>query len=367
VEIRRKISIALSASGLAGAVLFSTGLHAQTFETLKASDCLTSVSGLFTTGGQYVDPNNGVLNNSWSMLVRWQGSTFVNNTVSYAVGAYTGFYPPSPAATWQRGVQPESSYYGTPAVQLNCTTDGMFINTWWVPHQIVVGGGYNDMFGYQWASGYEPRPFYTYVGYTYTPTDLIVQSNIAVTEYGPYTPNGSTQCSPSTQCAHGQVSIFAYVIDKAHPLLHPIAIVMQTHDDQSATNPGSIGCDYPTGVWFASLDAQTPNAYHTVDPYSTPSQKITAFQNASAPWQFYRMRISPTNMANIASAINASALNCPAKGYSTFASDYVLKYAGVIEEAALFGDINTNTLNNPNIAQVSLAAKFDGVSMYRRY
>lgn len=35
----------------------------------------------------------------------------------------------------------------------------MLINTWSIPHRQVVGGGYNDMFGYQWGVGSEPNAF----------------------------------------------------------------------------------------------------------------------------------------------------------------------------------------------------------------
>ena len=45
--------------------LLSTGLvFAQTFVTIKDPECLSNVGPVFTTGGQYVDPNNGVPDNS---------------------------------------------------------------------------------------------------------------------------------------------------------------------------------------------------------------------------------------------------------------------------------------------------------------
>lgn len=218
------------------------------------------------------------------------------------------------------------------------------------------------MFGYQWGSGQEPRPFYTFVAGQLIQTDLVVQSVIASTLYGPYTPSGPNR-------AFGQIALFAYLIDTTHPNLHPIALVAQTHDSQNANNYGFISCDYPTGVWFASGDTTNSTAYMTQDPYSANSKLLTAVHNPSALAEFYWMRISNANMTNIANAINSSPLGgvCPARGYSTNPYDYVLKYGGIITEVFIEGDVTSSTLNDPSIAQVSLGLNFSGVSMYRRY
>ena len=154
---------------VSGAVLSSSGhVSAQTFVPIKEPDCLSNVSPLFTTGGQYIDANNGVPDNSWSILARWQGSDFVQNPVVYDISDFTrmNYSDTGPWAApavgsvsnWQRGVQPESAVAATPGVQLYCNMMGMLINTWWVPHRYIEGGGYNDMFGYSWSTTGTPAP-----------------------------------------------------------------------------------------------------------------------------------------------------------------------------------------------------------------
>lgn len=310
------------------------------------------------------------------MLVRWQGSGFVSNAVSYNVSDYTAydFTNTSPftgptvgsLSTWQRGVQPESDYYGTPAVQLYCNGGGMFINTWWVPHQVVVGGGYNDMFGYQWVTNTEPPAFYTILG-TVIPTSLIVQANIAVPLYEPYVPTGSSSVP------NGQVSLFAYVKDSSHPSNPPIALVAYTHTSgsiASVDNPGYVSCDYsPGGVYFASGSTTFTTSYMTHDSASTNAQQISYSYNPSASALFYRMQVTPTNMSNIVSVINAGISGCSGlpTNYSTDPTDYVVKYAGIIAEPTISNDVNSSTLNDSSITQVSEGVNFYNLGIYKKY
>ena len=66
--------------------VYSVSVKAQTFSLLLPSNqvnCSTA-STQFTTGQQYVDPNNGVPYDSWSMLVRWQGTSIPGPTQWYS-------------------------------------------------------------------------------------------------------------------------------------------------------------------------------------------------------------------------------------------------------------------------------------------
>jgi hypothetical protein len=72
------------------AVLFQ--IASAQFVTLKDATCVTgSTFTGWTVGGQYLDPNNGVLQDQWSMLAWWQGDSFVANSVVYDIGKFTAF------------------------------------------------------------------------------------------------------------------------------------------------------------------------------------------------------------------------------------------------------------------------------------
>jgi hypothetical protein len=363
-------------------VLFSSStLFAETYVTLKDPECLTNVSPLFTTGGQYLDPNNGVLENSWSMLVRWQGNDFVQNSVSYDLSRFTRmdyantgiFTPQAPPvgsiSNWQRGIQPESAN-GTPGVQLYCNMMGMLVNTWGVPHREILGGGYNSMFGYSWSSSTAPEAFVmrNVFGSVIRETDLLVQADIAVPWLYTYkNPNNSaTRNEPASQ-----VSLFAYIVDISNPNLHPIALIGLTHDKLIGNlgNSEFVACDYANGVYFASSNPATSLNFFTRDPYSAYPQLMTDRDNANEPYQFFRMRVTPNNFRNIINAINSYGSGCPTAGYSTDISHYRIKYAGVIPELTIydgrFGSLTT--LSDFDKDQISIGVKAKDVGIYRRY
>lgn len=362
---------------------FSINAHSvPMFQALKDPECLTNVSSKFTVGGQYVDPGNGVLNNSYSMLVRWQGDNFVSNSVAYNVSNYTGFSfnHTSPFTTpyvgsisnWQRGVKPEDTN-GSPAVQLYCNGGGMLINTWSIPHRQVVGGGYNDMFGYQWGVGSEPNAFRitNAYGQTIRNTDLIVQANIAVPEIYTYSGSVNTSIQPYPTPMQ-QVSLYAYVVDTSHPSLPPIALVEFTHDRGAATPANVISCDYKQGVWFSSGNTTYSSKYFTHDSASNNAILLPASKfSPSDPALFFRMRITPGNFIATVTDINAStSTDCPARGYSTNPDNYILKYAGVIAELTVFDQrygpyIGTPTAPDYSKDQGSMGINFYNLGIYR--
>src|SRR6185503_1403837 len=93
-------------------LVISKILKAEDFKLLKQQTCSDEVS--YTIGEQYIDQGNGVPDNQWSMLTRWQG------------------------------IKSHQSF-------IYCDGGEININTWQFPHRDVFGGGYNDMYGYSWS------------------------------------------------------------------------------------------------------------------------------------------------------------------------------------------------------------------------
>lgn len=366
---------------------------ADTPQAVKDPECLRNVSNLFTVGGQYVDPNNGVLNNSYSMLSRWQGSSFNLNAVNYDLSQYTAFgysstvgsvygAPPTvtPVSQWQRGVQPESAGAATPGVQLYCNGGGMLINTWQVPHVAITGGGYNDMFGYQWGDGFEPYAFEhtdgsgTILG----ASQLMLQANLDVHAFYGY--RGTSEPRPERRDPDGQVSLFAYIIDMNRPNLHAIAVVVNAYDSSAAAfaSPGDadgyVRWDYASGVAFASATFNKSTAYTTTDPVSSISVKIPypTYTNPSSSAPFFRIRITPANWLRAITDINkqiCGAADCGTSGYTASIDlrSYRIKYAGIIGEVSLANNDNDGTVNNESYDQASIGINFHDFGIYRAY
>jgi hypothetical protein len=359
---------------------------AQSFIPLTPTQCPQSSSNLFTTGGQYIgpdgnlNPNNGVLQNSWSMLMRWQGNML--NPVAYDPSQYTGLLTATPHTSYQRGYQPESAVAVTPVTQLQCFDAGMILNSWQAPHVAVEGGGWNDMYGYAWGPSARPYAFQTLgtLG-SWKPADLVLQGSIAVPDFVAYVvhPDGSWTIPPDpTTAGTGQLELFAYLEDAAHPTLHPIAMLTGVYiqgwagcdDPQNDRHHGTLGRDYPNGVWFSasgtcSTDTQTADA-------------VTA-QTTGATFgdlRFYRAHFTPDNWRALITRINRyqctagvdhscaceSTHDCPATGYSMNPADYRLQYMGVIAETDLIGDSGAGT-DIPN-RQVGMSAHMKNVAAF---
>ncbi|MCP3062918.1 hypothetical protein LXT21_29445 [Myxococcus sp. K38C18041901] len=345
-------------------VLLTTGsASAADFHPMTPTVCHTQVAPLFTTGGQYLDPNNGVRQDAWSMLMRWQGN-IASTPVSYNVGTFTGLSVPSPFSSWQRGQQPESAS-GTPAAQVYCYDAGMLLNSWTSPKTHVEGGGYNDMFGYAWSPANRPRPFSLFTtrnGVLGTwPTEFVLQGNMTVplvtgwnTSDGGATWNGLSNPGPGDILNSGaaQLSMFAYLRDTAHPNLRPIGVLGGVYANNVPASPcpangrGNVGFDYPNGAWF------TGNALCNTDLSTVRYTGATTTHSQFSDLRFFRVHYTRQNLINLVQRINnqqcasdaagnllANSCNCPTPGvscpptgYSTNPDDYVVEYTGVLAE-----------------------------------
>jgi hypothetical protein len=355
-----KLRGALVAASLAAGICNAgyQGTFSGTAEAIADPYCYAaSFYPWFTTGGQYVEPNNGVVNGVHSMLARWQGDDILANYVSYDMGRWTGVHVNN-----QRGYQPENAASATPGAAVSCYNFGMLLNSRWNPHRPVVGGGYNDMYGYSWAGGSRTRPFVK----DGQPTHLMLQGNVGVSTYAPVNTSGVSDPS----AASGQVGFFAYLRDTTHPSLPPIAILAMTHLNGtvgSTWGAGDAAFDYTNydttraataypnwlagqtgdGVWFGAgpIMATAGNQSAFVSTYYTEGQ-TTGFGpmdlNGSPPMPFFRAHIRPQDWVNLVTAIQShpcvAPRGCPPRGYSLNAADYELEYAGLIAETTLIRD-----------------------------
>jgi hypothetical protein len=415
-------------TAISGAALFAAVVShadAATFETIKDPICITSP--LFQTqwsvGEQYRDGNNGIVPDKWFMLARWQGPGFMDDSVNYDIGAYTNLH-----GAWQKGAQPEDPN-GSPGVQLNCYDVGMLINSWGSAHRPIVGGGFNDMWGYAFSAPNQVSPF-TKSGLA---TDLVLQSNIAVPIFSAVHNRVNEAGQPYV--ISGQVTFFAYLHDTTNPSYPPIAVIAATHMSNlynpndgeagrlAALAHGGVAVDYGenatayardhypnwfapgqtgSGIWYAgaALSRQNDQRYVSVGyTEATLDDNMPVHSDVTGtPMPFYRAHITPENMRHIAEDINAAVAcsGCPPRppgnpngnpgNYSTDPNNWVLEYAGVIAENALVSEdpgqpnpnydvsasswtgLNTTPRYHDNSRdQVAMAVHLSGVGIYRYY
>ena len=284
----------------------------------------------YSVGGQYLAPDNGLLYNTHFMLVRWQG---------------------------------DDRFRG---VSVQCYDFGMSIDTHGIAHRPIVGGGYNDMFGYAWREGFRPRPFVA----NGMPTHLVLQANIGVSRWLPVNPDGSSNAANTSADA----CFFAYLRDArpGHEALHPIAILACTH---YAGTPivhtdaaPAAAFDYPDGVWFgAGIISDDPaNNLPFVSTYYTgaSSRGLAPFDSqGDPPMPFYRAHVRPEDWVALVEAIESHdcATGCPARGYSRDPADYELEYAGFMAESAMRND----AFGGAPAPQTVFSVRGSGFGVYR--
>jgi hypothetical protein len=392
----------------------ATNAAADTWTPLTPTTCPSSSTGLFTTGQQYIDSANGVLQDSWSMLVRWQdpqktiGPThWIADSVAYDLGAYTTYAPPGVAATWQRGYQPESGLNATPGVQLNCFDAGMVINTWYTPHGgdpfgatatersgVVDGGQFNDMYGYAWSAPNRPYAFRQRVRGNWAASDLVLQGLLAVPAVQTFDGSlvgGAWSFAPvadindlDTFSGSAQLDFFAYIEDTTHPGLNPIALIAQVYGNGPASffscpaaGVGLVRKDYAEGVWYGA----TPLCSTDI---STVEYTAGLTTNTLSPeLTFYRIHYTPQNLQNLIARINGP--QCGSSCYSSDPNAYVVQYAGVIAEIApcahrgsvaagnlaVLCTTNLRDATEPGYiankdGQIGMAVRMRGISVYAR-
>ena len=243
---------------------------------------------------------------------------------------------------------------------------GMMISTWSIPHINIVGGGYNDMYGYAWSPSQRPAVFSN-------GSDLVVQALLAVPTFDSWAfTAGNWVQAPSSNTGlygDGQLDLFFYMEDRAHPTLPPIAVVNVAWGNRygGCSPTGFVGFDYAQGVWFGSSGICTTDI--STHLYGALSQ-TAVFPNE----QFFRIHITRANWVNLINRINAAGptsstiqctpgTTCPMNGYSINPDDYRLQYAGVIAEVVLLENGSPN--NTSAIRQITMGANIHGVGIYQ--
>lgn len=358
---------------------------------IKEPECLGGVGGLFTTGGQYVEANNGVLPNSYSMLTRWQANFSPYNPVSAPLSDYTGFGFAATASpfsaptvgalsTWQRGAPGITQLTGnprtaTPGSQLYCNGGGMMINSWKTTPMCVEGGGYNNMFGYAWY-GNEPDAFVVRFsdGTVYRTTDLLIQADMGVGSFETHKSPDPSRAGPDP---HGEFSLFAYLFDVSSPGKRPVAIIGAAFLPGGSGGGSSAGnVDYPGGVAFVSTSVGiSPSGdFSTYDEFSHPTVALGNGTNyVDGGTHFFRVRISPANWEAAILYINAHGTDPLRSGYSSNPADWRVQYAGVIAEARLQQSAGPGSAmcggggDDAQRDQVVLGTRFHNLGIYRRW
>lgn len=291
------------------------------FTLLKQQVCINENEAAYTVGQQYVDQNNGVPDDQWSMLTRWQGFKGHQSFV-------------------------------------NCESGELNINTWQIPHHYVVGGGYNDMFGYSWSSAGAPSAF---MDTPFKQADLILQVYATVPKLLQHLGTGPRSVTPVVN-----ITLFAYLVDVTHPELHPIAVLGLIAQNNQISTGGGHGYDYPGGVWFSYFSLDAHSRYNEYDDFGNVSHFIDNNTLRNIEENFYRMRVSPQAWINTITDINNDpCTDCPAKGYSLDPKNYKLKYGGIIAEVSTW-DISEGTLGDLNKDQINLGVQFRYLGIYRR-
>ncbi len=368
----KSIAIRTAFAVLASASFVTSLAHSSTFYSLVDSNATCGAIPI-NGGKQYTQgyPTNGVPQDSWSALYRWQGQ--LGSPGSYAdwqmsaftpvlwdIGRYTGLTvtPPNWWTTTQMGRVGQQypsfdpSDYAMPGVQAYCGQAGMLMNTWWTPHIPVVGGTPNDMFGYAWSTSNQPLAFKQ----GSENAELVLEANVAMTGWAPY-------AVTSDAYAGAYIALFVYLrdtTDASRPAFGVLAAVHGT-GNQSSYLANGIGptLDYcnsasDCGGWFVSApitsaSGESPPNKPSAEKWITIRNNITGKlsstetqvhwspffdQNNIPAEQYFRVHITRSNLKNMVDQFNS--VSCPAahcpRGYSDNPDHYKVEYAGVIME-----------------------------------
>lgn len=358
---------------------------AGTFIPVELPACPTNGLNIFTTninGAQFPQPGWGG-EDGCKFAVRWQGEDAVASYYTGDLSRYTGFdfkeaQKPPPLRQQklhQRGPILKSEYQSS-GVQFYDDSGGIYLSTWAIPSQIVIGGGFNNWF-VKSPKKEERAPAFYFLDSNgeKKSNDLAIQAEIAVTFLDVHHVNLETR-KPGAQ-----VAFIISLKDRTHPWLHEVVLVAATHDSFSGNSgpspDGFVGCDFGPqidpagkgGVWFTGTRITPEN----VDPYSEVvytrgyTQQLMPMDNRDAKADFFRLHYTAEKFKAFLSKVNSMEVGglCPKNGYSTNPDDYDISNAGLIVESVTFDEKNDGSVGDEKRNQVAIAARFTAPKLYR--
>lgn len=283
------------------------------------------------TGRFYVDFDATPMNTAY-MCARWQDDTShpgnaVSISPSYNPVNYTGYTPPTPLTSWQKG-EFNDSINGSPIFQLNGTNGGMLMNSWFTTYQTIVGGGQNSVYEYKFSNPSSP--------WSTSSSVLWIQADLKLPWFANWDNNSNGNIPV------GQLSYDIYLEDISINKI--LCIIVNAYDNRTAVPTESVNTD--TYTFFASTRFGGTR-------YSTPNQYSASWRNTTwNTYSFYRAEITRQNVINIATDINA----LYGQNFSLNPNNYVLTSAGILQETFREqGD------------QISMGSSFKDFSIYENY
>ena len=293
---------------------------------------ILSPQNIFDISGRFYVENEATPYDTAHMVVRWQDdTTHPGNAISlsptYNPASFTGFTPPSPYSTWQKG-EFDDAINGSPIYQLNGTSGGMLMNSWFTTYQTIIGGGQNTAYDYKFSNPSTPWRTST--------SQLWVQADLKIPWFAHWDNNNNGN-KPV-----GQLSYHVYLKDTT--INQALCIIVNAFDNRATTPSKYVDTD--TFTYFASTRFGGTR-------YSTPNTYSASWRNTTwSSYSFYRAQITRQNIINIATDIN----NQYTANFSLNPSDYVLTSAGILQETFREqGD------------QISMGSSFRDFSIYESY
>lgn len=275
--------------------------------TLKSLQIILSPQNITDVTGRFFVENQATPKNVAYMSIRWQDDinhpgNAISVSPSYNPATFTGYTPPMPLTSWQRG-EYDDSVNGSPVFQLNGTYGGMLMNSWFTTYQVIVGGGQNTTYAYEFLNPSTPWNTSTSV--------LWVQGDLKLPWFANWD-NNSNDNFPV-----GQLSYFIYLKDIS--INKALCIIINAYDNRTVPLE-SVQND--TYTYFASTRFGGTK-------YSTPNSYSASWRNTTwNTYNFYRAEITRQNIVNIATDVNTQF----GQNFSINPNDYQLTSAGILQE-----------------------------------
>lgn len=297
--------------------------------SLKSVSAILLPQNVTNVNGRFYVENQATPKDTAYIAVRWQDNVpHTGNAISisptYNPVTYTGYTPPSPLSSWQKGEYDDATN-GSPVFQLNGTSGGIMMNSWFTTYQTIVGGGQNTVYGYEFSVPASP--------WSNSTSKLWIQADLKL----PWFANWDINTNGNYPV--GQLSYFIYLTDTT--INQSLCVIVNAFDNRTQIPSEQILTD--TYTYFASTRFGGTR-------YCTPNQYSASWRSSTwNTYNFYRAEITRQNIINIATDAN-SQYN---QSFSLIPDNYLLTSVGILQETFREeGD------------QVSMGSSFKDFSVY---